>query len=486
MAGLVLAALAVIPSHARAQDETATRAGEPEASPDRPVKRLALVGGTVLTVSGPRLKPGDVLIENGKIAAVGRNLHLPEGTAVLDVSGRTVFPGLIDAGSTLGLPEKDAATGQAGLSVKDGLDPFDPDLERVLAAGVTTVLVTPKLRSASTGTFASVIKIRPGADPAAMILVDVAAVRAAIGVSNGTTSDTLTRWRSYQSLERTLEGIKSYTESLDRYRKSLEKWKNDLRDWRKKVGIPVEDDGKAGAKGKDGKKRDKKKAGAKPASEKPSKKNKRVPRRPKKPREPRPDPVKQALADALDRKIPLRIEAHRAVDIRRALALARDHDFRLVLEGATEAAAVADEIKKAGASVVLGPLVLCDMRRLEYAKFDPASVAVLARREIPIALASASIRPLSGRFLPLIAAATSGHGLGRDRALRAVTLDAAKVLGVEKRLGSIEIGKDADLVIADRHPLDTECKVETVLIEGEVVHGIARPSAGPPREGEKR
>jgi imidazolonepropionase-like amidohydrolase len=481
----VLAALAVIPNAVQAQDEAGTGASEPAASTNRPVKRLALVGGTVLTISGPPLEAGDVLIENGKIAAVGRNLDLPEGTTVFDVSGRTLFPGLIDAGSTLGLPKRDAEAGSAGLSVKDGLDPFDRDRERVLAAGVTTVFVTPKLRGPSTGTFGSVIKIRPGTDPAEMVLVDVAAVRAAIGVSRGTTSDTLTRWRSYQSLERTLKGIKSYTESLERYRKSLEKWKNDLREWRQKAGIPIEGEAKAGARSEDDKKRAKKKDRTKEASRKPSKK-KKVPRRPKKPREPRPDPVKQALAEALDRKIPLRIEAHRAEDIRRALTLARNHGFPLVLEGATEAGVLAGEIKKAGASVVLGPLVLFDPRRLEYAKFDPESVAVLARLEIPVALASASTRPSSGRFLPLIAAAAGGHGLGRDGALRAVTLDAAKVLGVEKRLGSIEVGKDADLVIADRHPLDTECRVETVLIEGEVVHGIARPSARAPGEEEKQ
>lgn len=508
LAGLLVAALALLPATAqeeKTEGKTTDRASEPKASPGPPVKRLALVGGTVLTITGKPLAPGAVLIENGKIAAVGRDLDLPEGTEVLDVSGRTVFPGLIDAGTTLGLPPGDDTARQAGLSVKDGLDPFDPLLERVLAGGVTAALVTPQLRSPPTGTLASVIKIRPGRDPATMILADGTAVRAAVGVSNGTTSDTLSRWRSYQALERALKAIESYTEAQEKYRESLEKWKKDLREWRKKAGIPVEDEkSEAAVDGRDKTKADKKndkkadkkngtkddrktgkKDAEKKASAKPAKK-KKVARRPKKPRPPRPDPVKEALADALARKLPLRIEAHRAEDIRRALALAREHDFSLVLEGATEAAAVAEEIKQASASVVIGPLVLFDPRRLEYAKFDPRGLATLARLKIPVALASASSRPLAGRFLAVAAAAAAGHGLGRDRALRAVTLDAATVLGVAKRLGSIEVGKDADLVIASGHPLDTECKVEAVLIDGEVVHGTVRSSAGSRSEGKTK
>jgi hypothetical protein len=345
-----------------------------------------------------------------------------------------------------------------------------------------------------------------------MVLVDVAAVRAQIGVSTGTTSDSLSRWKSYQALERTLKGIKSYTESWDKYRTALEKWKKDLREWRQKAGIPIADE-KAAAKAegtdpraKNGKRKGAEKAAAikgKPDKDKPDKGKpdkskaekksgakkssgkKKVGRRPKKPSRPRRDPVKEALADVLARKLPLRIEAHREEDIRRALALAREHDFRLVIEGATEAAALAPEIKVAGASVVLGPLVLFDPRRLEYANFDPRGLATLARFEIPVALASAASRSMAARFLGLVAASASGHGLGRERALRAVTLDAATVLGVANRLGSIAPGKDADLVIADRHPLDTGCKLEAVLIDGKVVHGTVRSSTRRPSEQEK-
>ena len=435
-----------------------------------PVKRLALKGATVLTVSGEPLTRGTVLIEDGKIAAVGKDLALPKGVQVVDLTGSFLFPGLIDAGSNLGLLPGDVAERKGGLAVKDGLDPFDPGLRRVLAGGVTAAFVSPRQHQASTGVLGAVIRIRPGDRPEDMILKETAAVRTSIGVSSGTVSDTLSRWKSYQSVVRILKGVKAYTEAKKKYEKDLEKWKKDLKTWRKKAGIPVE---KKKTSKEDKSKKNEKKASTKKTEKKTKKAastKKKVPKRPKKPRAPRKDPVKEALEAVLEKKIPLRVEAHRAEDIRRALNLVETFDIRLVLEGATEAGALAKEVEAAEASVVAGPLVLFDPRRLEYANFDASTPARLINAGVPVALASASSNPLASRFMGLMAAYAAGHGMTRNQALRTITLDAARILGVEDRIGSIQKGKSADLVVADRHPLETGCVVSTVFIDGVVVY----------------
>ncbi len=466
--------------------------GKAGASRAKPVKRLALKGATVLTVSGEPLTGGTVLIEDGKIAAVGKDLALPEGVQVVDLTGSFLFPGLIDAGSYIGLLPSEAAERKGGLAVKDGLDPFDSRLRRVLAGGVTAAFVSPRHHQASTGVLGTVIRIKPGEKPENMVLKETAAVRTSIGVSSGTVSDTLSRWKSYQSVVRVLKGVKSYTEAKKKYGKDLEKWKKDLKEWRKKVGLPAEEkktSKDAGPK-KNGKKEVKKKTdktakktvkktadktAKKTAKKTTTTKKKKVPKRPRKPRTPRKDPVKEALEAVLEKKIPLRVEAHRAEDIRRALNLVETFDLSLVLEGATEAGALAKEVETAGASVVAGPLVLFDPRRLEYANFDASTPTRLIHAGIPVALASASSNPLASRFMGLMAAYAAGPGLKRNQALKTITLDAARILGVEDRIGSIQKGKSADLVVADRHPLETGCVVSTVFIEGVVVYSARNP-----------
>jgi len=452
-----------------------------------PASRLALKGATILPIASGPIVGGMVLIEDGKITAVGKDLPLPEGVEVVDLSGKYLYPGLIDAGSNLALGARDKRERKGGLEVKDGLDPFDPALGRVLAGGVTAAFVSPLLHKATTGILGSVIRVMPGETPEGLILKRVAAVRASLGVSSGYSSDTVSRWKDYKALDRTLKGIKSYTESRKKYVKDHKKWKKDLKEWRKKVGIPLEEEKaskekrdqatKKKARGEAPKKAAKKKDTA-GVEKKVSRKKKKIPRRPKKPRAPRKDPVKEALQAVLLKKIPLRVEAHRVEDIRRALELAREYGFRLVLEGATEAGALAEEIKKAGASVVAGPLVLFDSRRLEYEKFDPATPGHLRKAEVPVALASASSHPLASRFMALTAAYAAGHGMTRDQALRAVTLDAARILGVEDVIGSIEKGKNADLVVADRHPLATGCRVTRVFMGGKVVYSHAGRKKG--------
>lgn len=468
--------------------------------------RLALRGGTVLTATGPAIAAGVVLIEAGKIVAVGADLAIPDGTEVVDVTGKFVFPGLIDAGGVVGLPAAEAASKVAGTAVRDGLDPFDRSWAAVLSGGVTAAFVAPRVGGPPTGTLGAVVKIRPGVAPERAVLAEVAAVRAAVGVSSTMfTSDTVSRWRSAEALEKTLEGVRTYVTAREKYRKDLAKFEKNLADWRKKVGIPapgtaakVPPSGKAALSEKKKAAPSEKKKAAPPEKKKAAppekkaagkkkvdggakkgaktgKKPQKPPKRPKAPREPKLDPVKEALADVLERKIPLRVEAHRLEDIERTLDIAEKFKLRLVLEGATEAGAVATRLAANETAVVAGPLLLFDPRRLAYERYDPAVLGTLARAGVCVAVGSVSSRPTAARFLRLAAARAEACGLDRDTALAAVTRDAAKVLGVADRIGSLAAGKDADLVVADRHPLDTGCRIERVYIDGKLVHGATRP-----------
>lgn len=454
------------PAKASADDDKDE--AEAKKEPPKKVVRLALRGATVLVGDGRVVEGATILIEDGKIAGVGRDVKLPAGTPVRNVSGKFVYPGLIDAGSSIGLAASDRDARKNGLDIADGLDPFDRDLERAVAGGVTAAFVSPRHIAPVTGTLGAVIKLRAGANPADFVLASDCAVRANIGVSNGRTSNDVSRFKTVEAVPKALKAAKSYRESKASYEEKLAEWKKKLAEWRETNGVPVPDDEKP----KDDDEKAKKKKKKKSKSKKKSSKKKRVKSRPREPKEPKVDRVKEALLDVLDRKIPLRVEAHRAADIRHALDLVEAHGIRLVIEGGTEAARFAKELAKAKVAVVAGPLAGMDPSRLELAHFDPDALAALD--DVRVALRSGTEDTRAVRHLPMMAAHAAGCGLGRDRALRAITLDAARVLGVDDRIGSIEVGKDADLVVADRHPFDTASTVLAVLIDGKAVFGGTR------------
>jgi hypothetical protein len=173
------------------------------------------------------------------------------------------------------------------------------------------------------------------------------------------------------------------------------------------------------------------------------------------------------LAKALKGEVAVHLEAHRASDILHALALKDTFHLDLVLVGCTEGYLVADRIREAEVPVILGPVERPAFReRSEYRGHKRDNARILAEKGIPLALAGSGREAGETRFLALQAAAAAGAGLDPDQALAGVTLSAARILGVADRIGSIEKGKDADLLILDGDPLSSRTRVERVLING--------------------
>jgi imidazolonepropionase-like amidohydrolase len=176
----------------------------------------------------------------------------------------------------------------------------------------------------------------------------------------------------------------------------------------------------------------------------------------------------EALGAVLRREAPLLVTVHRANDIVTALRVAEEFKIRVVLDGAAEAYLVKDQIKKAGVPVIVHPTMARDFGETENLSKETA--AVLRRAGIAIALQSGfeSYVPKT-RVVLFEAAAAAAYGLTFDEALAALTIDAARLLGIDKRVGSIEPGKDGDLALYDGDPFSWTSHCVATVIQGEVV-----------------
>jgi imidazolonepropionase-like amidohydrolase len=179
----------------------------------------------------------------------------------------------------------------------------------------------------------------------------------------------------------------------------------------------------------------------------------------------------EALELALDRKVPVLFSAHRADDLGTALRLAQEFDLRATLDLATEGYLVAEEIAAARVPVVVHPTMQRVGSSMETYHSYLGNAAVLADHRVPVTIGTAfeGYVPKT-RVLRHEAAMAMVHGLGFERALRAVTLDAARLLGIEDRFGSLEPGKVADLVLYDGDPFEHATHVTHTVIGGRVVY----------------
>jgi len=399
-------------------------------------KPLAIRAGRIFTVSGAVIPNGVLLIQDGKIQGLGPDVEVPFGTETLDVSDRTVIPGLIDAHSSLYVLPGELEAGPSiapDLTILDGLDPFSQEVQQVVAQGVTTVCLLPGPRGLIGGRGA-VLKLRGAREINGLLVRREAALKISLGVSPGNRSASLERLGDYYALREAFY-------NAQRYRRELEWYEEDLTEYNRK-----------------------KKEQAPPKEGEPA------PPRLEKPPRPRRDPAQEVLAQALRGDLPVRIEAHRADDLLNAMRLVEEFHLKVVLEGCTEGYRLASEIARREMPVVCRAIPPAGPPRLEFRGFSPDNPAQLAAAGVRVALATLDESGLASRFLRLQAAAAVGHGLDRETALRAITLTPAELLGLGDRLGSLEKGKDADLVILQGDPLDPLAAVERVMIEGQFVY----------------
>lgn len=406
-------------------------------------KQLAVVGARVLPVDGPPIEDGVVLIADGKIVAVGPRdeVDVPEGAEVIDAKGLVATPGLIDARSGLFLGAAESRPSSApDARVADGIDPFDEDVPEVRDAGVTTVFLSPPFGPGVNGAGAAV-RVSPREPVDDLLRPGDGTRKASLGVTRRGDPGPIARIHEVRQVLGLLRAADGQRKALEKFAKARAAYEKARAEY-----------GKKKAEWEKAKEKDPK---AKPPEE------------PKEPDAPKPNPVVEALIPVLERKAILRVEAHGAEDVLAALGILDDFDVRLVLEGAEEAPRVLPALAAARVPVVVGPLLADD----PDAAVDPGLPAMLADAGVDFAIATGSSPGRASRFLPLHAAAAVAAGLPRDRALRAITLDAARLSGVDARLGSLTPGKDADLVLFSGDPLDTRSRAVRVLVAGETVHG---------------
>ncbi len=415
-------------------------------------ENIAIKAGAVLTISGDSIENGVILIEDGKIKAIGQDVNIPEDVRVIDASGKFAMPGLIDSCSRLYVIEgelNESSPIVPELDILDAVDPFIEEYHEVLAQGVTSVYMAPGSRSLLGGRSA-VLKLKGGKTPAEMLLKEDVAVKAAIGVFSNNQSSSLTRLEHYASIREAFIEAQAYMQQKRKYEQELAEYEKKKKEEKEKKEEKKTDEEKKDEEKKDEGKKEK----------------------PKRPTKPKSNPTYEILIKVLAKEIPFQIEAHRVDDILNALRLADEFGIRLILDKCTAGYMVADEIARRKVPVIVSPVSISftDMPRLEYRSHNTQNAAILSKEGVKVALGVSGRDGASSKFTALAGAMVVANGMDRDTALRAITLTPAEILGVANRIGSLEVGKDADIVILSHHPFDTSAQVEMVLIEGKTVY----------------
>lgn len=407
--------------------------------PSVPPEKVALVGGRIIPVVGAPIEKGTVLVERGKIVAVGADVEVPYDARVFNVSGKVVFPGMIDVHTWRGLDianEPRPVTPQ--LDAADALDPSQLFFEDCLRLGITAVHVIPANNTIIGGLGRIVRPI--GLTVAEMSLAEGEFLKLSITPRTG-----FDRMVQMATLRETFLELDDYLARV-----AEKRYEDKLKEEYKKIEV-----GPAEAR-----KRGRELIRAEDIDDQ----HRNVLRL-------RGGQVRVAgeTGPTLFPPLGTFVYCGDAMDVRLAVQLAKDNGFfeRLVLVLGGECYKAVNELKKAARPVVLPP-------ELTYRETNPLTGEVretfvpkkIYEAGLLFALVPGPDESYAERMLPYQAAQCVRNGIPRDEALRAITLNPARILRLEKRLGSIEPGKDACLVIFSGDPLDFNSVVEQVFIDG--------------------
>ena len=394
--------------------QTTQPATQPTTQPaTQPAEPVAVVGGTIITVSGAPVENGVMLVENGKVTAVGSrdDVPLPDGITTLDATGKIVMPGLVDTHSHIGGPGGGDRSGpiQPDVRVYDSLDPYEPGFKRALAGGVTTLNVMPGSGHLMSGQTVY-LKNRTGAKTIEDLLLyrDDGTIAGGMKMANGTNPQGSPPFPGTRGKAAAL--IRQHFINAQEYKAKMEKGGDD----------PTTQPGR--------------------------------------------DIGMEAMIEVLDGKRIVHHHTHRADDIMTVLRLQEEFGFRVVLHHVSEASVVADEIAKAGvpASIILvdSPGGKLEARNLLFENapaMEKAGALTAFHTDDPI---------VDSRHFMRMAAFGVRAGMSRDEALKALTINGAQMLDLGGRVGTLEAGKDADFVILSGDPLSTYTVVEQTWVEG--------------------
>ncbi len=362
----------------------------------------------------------DILVENGKIGAIGRDLDVSGDVRILDAEGLFVYPGFVEAhghigldGYGIGYEGRDYNEGNDIISPQmrgiDGVKPFDPAFKMAADAGVTCVCVGPGSANVLGGTFTTIKTTGKRVDD--MIVRDGVAMKCAFGENPKRVyrdKKDSSRMTTAALLRETLFKAKEYMEKKEAAGEDLSK--------RPAFDIKLE-----------------------------------------------------ALIPVLKREIPLKAHAHATEDIFTALRIAKEFDLKITLEHVTEGHLIVEELAKENVPLAIGPsLTSASKFELRNKSWTTPGLLAAAGCQVSI-ITDSSVIPQE--YLPLCAGLAVQAGMDPFAALQAITINPAKHAGIADRVGSLEVGKDADIVITDGSPFEVSTKVNYVLINGAFVKG---------------
>ena len=387
---------------------------------------LLIRNGKILTMAGISFDNGYILMDEGKIVEVGKNkksFKNIKDIEIIDAEGKYVLPGFIDAHCHVGMWED--AVGFEGDDGNEMTDPVTPHLRAIDAVyhldrcfkdavenGVTTVVTGPGSANVIGGQFVALKTF--GKRIEEMIVKDPVAIKVAFGenpktVYNERKQAPSTRMATAALLRESLMKAKEYRELLEEYNKDKENLDK-----------------------------------------------------------PEYDIKLEALLKVLNKEIPVKAHAHRADDIITAIRIAKEFDIRLTIEHCTEGHLIKDILLEEGVSAIVGPM-LTDRSKVELRNMSIKTPGILSNAGVKTAIMTDHpCVPI--QYLSLCAALAVREGMKEEDALKAITINAAELTEIDERVGSLEVGKDADVIIMDGHPLELRTKVVTTIINGRVVY----------------
>lgn len=384
---------------------------------------FALTGATIETVTHGTIQNGTVIISDGKITAVGTNVSVPQGATVIDCKGKFIYPGMIDGGSLLGLSEvgSDPRTqdyNEVGdvvpqMRALTAVNPNAVAIPITRISGVTTTLVVPQ----------------GGLFPGTASLINL----------HGYTPDQMYAGFDAVVMNFPTTGRRGSFDrrSDDDIKKAAEKSLGKINEvWEKAVQYHKLDSANKG----------------------------KVPYYPE----------LQAMLPVVRGERTLMIVVNTSKDILAAIKWVQEKKVKkVILSGVAEGWRVADEIAKAKIPVITGPVLSLPTR--DYDRYDRpyANAGLMRKAGVTVAL-QAGDRNMNYRNLPYHAGFAAAYGLGKEEALKSVTIVPAQIFGVADKLGSIETGKSATLFVCDGDPFETKTQVQHVFIDGWQIPMVSR------------
>lgn len=382
---------------------------------------LLIKNGKVLTMTDKVYEHGFVLVEDGKIKAVGTTMpNVPNDVPTIDANGAWVMPGIIEAHCHIGITEQkkgfegddcnetvDPVTPY--LKAIDAINPMDAAFDDAVKAGITGVMVGPGSSNVVGGQFAFLKTKSRIVDE--LVVLEPAAMKVALGENpkknySDQQKSPVTRMAIGALLRQELFNAKTY----QKQKEAAEKDDKDFEmDFKKECWLPV-----------------------------------------------------------LRKEVPLKVHAHRVDDIVTALRMAKIFDVNITLDHCSEGHLIAETIARSHFPAIVGPSMAA-RSKIEVQNVDFKTSGLLHKAGVKVAITTDHpVVPI--QYLPICAGFAAKEGLGIEEGLKAITINAAEICGVSKRLGSLEVGKDADISIFDGNPMEVFTHTLYTIINGKVVY----------------